>query len=203
MTNDAAPAAVIALGTQYMIYHIYGVHQMQCSKFAQSTARGSRGRAWRSNPANLAAHLRRTGEARIEFPNPLSWWRVRPAHSFGLVDVLIARQFLRKIAIVGEPFWFLGASGNAAVAIRVAVRVQKQDRPNPTSLDAAMTAVLCIALAGHAPAVIFLSSALRQRSHVEPHCGVLSNTWLVLKSRKRLARPACSSAANRMAASGE
>ena len=176
---------------------------MQRINLPQSAARGPCGRAWRSNPARLVARPRRTGEARIEFPNPLSWWRVRPAHSFGAIDVLIARQFLRKIAIVGEPFWFLGASGNAAVAIRVAVQIQKQDKLNPASLDAAMTAVLCIALAGHAPAAIFLSSALWRRSHVEPHCGALSNTWLAFKPRKRLPSPARTSAANGPAAHSE
>ena len=158
---------------------------MQCIGHALSTStRGSRRQhSCSARPAHAPAHPRNSGEARIEFPHPLSWWRVRPVHSFSNVDVLIARQFLRKVAIAGEPFWYLGAAGNAAVAMRVAVRIQSQQKPNLVTLDVAMTAVLCIALAGHEPAAVLLASALKRRSDIEPHCVALSDGWLASHSR--------------------
>ncbi len=115
---------------------------------------------------------------------------MRPAHSFKSVDVLIMRQSLRKVAIFGEPFWFIGAKGNAAVALSAAVRIQKQERPNHVSIDLAMTAVLCLALEGHTPAAVLLSSALRKRSSFEPHCTMLSDAWLHSKTEKRPPNPA-------------
>jgi len=115
----------------------------------------------------------------------LSWWRARPAHSFKDIDVVIARLFLRKSAIIGEPHWFLGAAGDAAVALGVAIRILRQERPNQVLLDLAMTAVLCVALEGHAPAALLLSSTLMRRSGIEAHCEVLSDTWLNAKPAKR------------------
>ncbi|MGZ5172239.1 MAG: hypothetical protein ACXWCY_32910 [Burkholderiales bacterium] len=108
----------------------------------------------------------------------MSWWRARPAHAFKEIDVVIARHFLRKSAIIGEPHWFLGATGDAAVALGVAIRIQRQGRPNQVLLDLAMTAVLCVALEGHTPAALLLSSSLKRRAGIEPLCEALSDTWL-------------------------
>jgi len=143
---------------------------------------GSQRRSWRPSPVYLAA--RANGQARIEFPHPLSWWRARPAHAFKDIDVVIARHFLRKSAIIGEPHWFLGATGDAAVALGVATRIQRQERSNQVLVDLAMTAVLCVALEGHTPAALLLSSSLKRRSGIEPHCEALSDTWLNAKAAR-------------------
>jgi hypothetical protein len=147
-----------------------------------ATTREVRRRSWRPSPANLAARAGKNGRVRIEFPHPLSWWRVRPAHAFKDIDVVIARHFLRKSAIIGEPYWFLGAAGDAAVALGVALRIQRQERQNLVSLDLAMTAVLCVALEGHTPAALLLSSSLQRRAGIEPLCEALSDTWLNVKA---------------------
>jgi hypothetical protein len=141
-------------------------------------------RAPRSRPdlAALAARARRNVPAQIEFPHPLSWWRVRPAHAFKDCDVFIARHFLRKSAILGEAHWFLGAAGDAPVAIGVANRIARRQRPNLVSLDLAMTAVLCVALEGDTAATLLLSAALKRRSDIDPLCGQLSDTWLTTAS---------------------
>ena len=163
---------------------------MQRSDHEPSPAiHGARRRSWRPSPASLAAHARKNGPIRIEFPHPLSWWRARPAHAFKDIDVVIARHFLRKSAIIGEPHWFLGATGDAAVALGVALRIQRQERPNLVLLDLAMTAVLCVALEGHTPATLLLSSSLKRRAGIEPHCEALSDTWLNAKAARALKKP--------------
>lgn len=146
------------------------------------TIHGARRRSRRPSPARLAARARKNGQVRIEFPHPLSWWRARPAHAFKEIDVVIARHFLQKSAIIGEPHWFLGAAGDAAVALGVAIRIQRLERPNLVLLDLAMTAVLCVALEGHTPAALLLSSSLERRAGIEPHCDALSDTWLNVKA---------------------
>jgi len=148
------------------------------------TKHRARRRSRRYSQAYLAARARKSVPARIQFPHPLSWWRVRPADAFRRMDVVIARHFLRKSAIIGEPFWFLGAAGDAAVALGVAGRIQRQGKLNLISLDLAMTAVLCVALEGHTPAALLLSSSLKQRASIEPLCEALSDTWLVVEVAK-------------------
>jgi hypothetical protein len=139
----------------------------------------------RPDLAALSARAKRNTPAQIEFPHPLSWWRVRPAYAFRKHDVSIARQFLRKCAIIGEAHWFFGAAGNAPVAIGVATRIARRQKPNLLSLDVAMTAVLCVALEGDTAATLFLSSALERRSNIDPLCGPLSDTWLTNEFRMR------------------
>jgi hypothetical protein len=122
------------------------------------------------------------------FPHPLSWWRTRRADEFKEADVFIARHFLTRSAIIGEPHWFLGAAGDAAVAIGVALRAQRQRGQTLVSLDLAMTAVLSVALEGDATAAFLLSATLKRRSCIDPLCGALSDAWLT-DSRARRIRP--------------
>lgn len=123
---------------------------------------------------------------RISFPHPLSWWRTRSADEFNKIDVAIARAVLTRSAIIGEPHWHLGAAGDPAVAIGVALRVQKRSGEKLILLDVAMTAVLCCAVEGDATAAVLLSGILKQRSASDPFYANLSDTWLVNKRRKRL-----------------
>jgi hypothetical protein len=139
----------------------------------------------RPDPAELAARARRNVPVQIEFPHPLSWWRVRPSYAFKDSDVFVARHLLRKSAIIGEPYWFLGAAGDAPVAVGVAIRIERRRRPNLVSLDFAMTAVLCVALEGDTAAALLLSAALKRRSDIDPLCAALSDTWLTHGSRRR------------------
>jgi hypothetical protein len=128
--------------------------------------------------ADLVARAKKNVPIQIEYPHPLTWWRTRPAHSFKDADVLIARRFLKKSAIIGEPHWFLGAEGDAAVALGVAMRIRRQQRSNLVSLDLAMTAVLCVALEGNAAAALLLSATLKRSSGTDRLHHVLSDSWL-------------------------
>jgi hypothetical protein len=130
-----------------------------------------------SNGFGIAACAKAKATGPISFPHPLSWWRVRSADAFVSVDVCIARHLLRRLAIAGEPHWFLGAAGDPAVAINVARRAQQQSAR--VSLDVAMTAVLCAALEGDVAAGLFLSATLKERSEIDPPCAALSDSWLV------------------------
>jgi hypothetical protein len=139
-------------------------------------------RTVKGNPTKCAE---KNAPARIEYPHPLSWWRVRPAHAFKDADVFIARHFLKQSAILGEPHWFLGAAGDPAIALGVAIRIRRQERSHLIPLDLAMTAVLCVALEGDAAAAIFLASTLKLHSSVDPACEGIHDTWLVKAAGRR------------------
>lgn len=131
-------------------------------------------------------HRRQSSIARVKlnsptgilFPHPLSWWRSRAADDFKKIDVFIARHFLQKSAIIGEPHWFLAAAGDSAVAVGVALRALKEGGNTQVSLDVAMTAVLCVALEGDPTAVVLMATALKRRSETDPPCSHLSDGWL-------------------------
>lgn len=149
---------------------------MHHTRWLASSRRSTKRPATRQH--DFLARQRANVPVTVTFPHPLSWWRVRPADNFKRPDVCIARRFLAKTAIVGEPYWFAGASGNAAVAINVARRVQRQGAASLVSIDVAMTAVLCIALEGSLTAALFLAAALKRRTHIDPRCAALSDSWL-------------------------
>jgi hypothetical protein len=79
-----------------------------------------------ASQADFRARARANVPVIIPFQHPLSWWRTRPADQFKETDVDIARHFLMSSAIIGEPHWFLGAAGNAAIAVGVALRAQRR-----------------------------------------------------------------------------
>lgn len=150
-----------------------------CRRIRRHPARPSRG-------SDFVARAKRNVPYQIEFPHPLSWWRTRPAYGFKGLEISIARRFLRDTGIMGEPHWYLGAAGDAAVAIGVAIRIRRQAAPlNLVSLDLAMTAVLCVALEGNAAAALLLSATLKARSTEDPTCVVLSESWLTEEFKKR------------------
>ena len=126
--------------------------------------------------SDFIERAKRNVPVRVEYPHPLCWWRTRAAHSFKSSDIAIARCFLRKSAIIGEPRWHLAAQGNAAIAIGVALRIRKQTT-NFISVDLAMTAVLCVALEGASAAAFLLASALESRTAIDPQGAALSMGW--------------------------
>jgi hypothetical protein len=148
----------------------------------------------RSQPseAAFAARARSNVPVSISFPHPFAWWRTLRADRFSVGYVHIARRLLAKSAIIGEPHWFLAAAGDAAVAIGVAVRVQKRAGNTAVLLDLAMTAVACVALEGNQTAALLLSSTLKRRREIDARCAALSDTWLAYRRRKRRPRsPSC------------
>jgi hypothetical protein len=148
-------------------------------------ARGAKRPTSLTNEPDQAARAKKNVPIRISFPHPLSWWRMRAADEFKDVDVCIARHFLTRSAIIGEPHWFLGAAGDPAVAIGVALRIQRHRKETLVSLDLAMTAVMCVALEGDAAAALLLSATLKGRSGIDPLCDSLSDTWLTNELGRR------------------
>jgi len=141
----------------------------------------------RSSPtqAALFARARRNVPVVLTFPHPLAWWRTLRAEQFRKPHIRVVRRLLSQSAIIGEPHWFLAAAGDAAVAIGVALRVQKSGARTLVPLDLAMSAVLCIALDGNATGALVMASALKRRSEIDARCAALSDSWLAYKGRKR------------------
>lgn len=121
----------------------------------------------------------------ILYPHPFSWWRTLRAEQFKHVHVRTARRLLTKFAIIGEPRWNLGAAGDAAVGIGVALRIQKHAGNTTVQFDLAMTAVTCAAIEGNLAATFMLSSVLKRRRDIDGLCGPLADSWLVYQVRKR------------------
>lgn len=139
----------------------------------------------RAHPRVGAAHRSTQELSGRALLHPLSWWRTRPADSFRKVDVAIARNILRRTAIIGEPHWHLGAIGHAPTAIGVALRTLRRDGNGFASLDVAMSAVLCIAIEGEPAATLLMSAALKRRGDDDPTCNALSDSWLTFQPTHR------------------
>jgi hypothetical protein len=101
------------------------------------------------------------------------------------MDVVIARNVLIRTAIIGEPHWHLGAAGDAAVAIGVALRIQKRSGDKLVLVDVTMTAVLCCALEGNDTAALLLSNSLERRANNDTLCSALSDSWLSHSAKTR------------------
>jgi hypothetical protein len=136
----------------------------------------------RSGQSRVAQSVRSNVPTEIGFPHPLSWWRTRTPQHFKEVDIYIARHVLSKSAIIGEPYWYVAASGSAPIAINVARRVTRSRSQSALLRDVAMTAVLCVALEGNVEARLFLAAMLSERSQYERACAALSDGWLSFES---------------------
>src|SRR6185312_3536221 len=134
---------------------------------------------------DFLSRARRNIPVTLSFPHPLSWWRTRRAEEFKRTDCAIARGVLTRSAILGEPHWHLAAHGDTAVAIGVALRVQKRSGENLILVDVAMTAVLCCAVEGDATAALLLSATLKRRADKYARFNGLSDSWLVYSAKKR------------------
>jgi hypothetical protein len=153
------------------------------SKISPSPSKRPTGRSrLLANQAVFLARARANVPVTIPFQHPLSWWRMLRADEFKKAYVGVARYFLTKSAIIGEPHWFLGAEGDEAIAIGVALRAQRNKGDTLVSVDLAMSAVLCCALEGSIAATLLMSSVLKRRSDVDPRCKVLSDSWLTYKA---------------------
>ncbi len=137
--------------------------------------------------ADFVARARRNVPIFIRSPHPFAWWRTLPAQRFRADHILVARRLLMKSAIIGEPHWFLGVAGDAAVTVGVALRIQRAAGSRSVLLDLAMTALVCVAVEGNLTAALLLSSTLRRLSKTDARCGVISESWLAYAVRKRQA----------------
>ena len=155
---------------------------MRSKLSANPSKRPSRQSQSPTTQAAFLARARANVPVIIPFQHPLSWWRTRPADQFKKTDVHIARHFLMRSAIIGEPHWFLGAAGDAAIAVGVALRAQRRKGNTLVTVDLAMTAVLLTALEGNVTAALLMSAMLKRRSNIDRRCKMLSDSWLTYKS---------------------
>jgi hypothetical protein len=165
-----------------MIYHMNRRTSMRSKVSANPSKRPSQRSRSPASQADFLARALANVPVVIPFQHPLSWWRTRPADQFKKTDVHIARHFLMGSAIIGEPHWFLGAAGDAAIAVGVALRAQRRKGNTLVTVDLAMTAVLLTALEGNVTAALLMSAMLKRRSDVDRRCTMLSDSWLTYKS---------------------
>jgi hypothetical protein len=165
-----------------MIYHMNRRTSMRSKVSANPSKRPSQRSRSPASQADFLARARANVPVIIPFQHPFSWWRTRPADQFKKTDVNIARHFLMRSAIIGEPHWFLGAAGDAAIAVGVALRAQKRKGNALVTVDLAMTAALLTALEGNVTAALLMSAMLKRRSDIDRRCTMLSDSWLTYKS---------------------
>jgi hypothetical protein len=182
--RDAAPywGAHFGRVCSYDLSHEQGVTSMRSKVSANPSKRPSQRSRSPASQADFLERARANVPVIIPLQHPLSWWRTRPPDQFKKTDVHIARHFLTGSAIIGEPHWFLGAAGDAAIAVGVALRTQRRKGNTLITVDLAMTAVLLTALEGNVTAALLMSAMLKRRSDIDRRCPMLSDSWLTYKS---------------------
>lgn len=92
--------------------------------------------------------------------SPLQWWRQTEPKMHDATANAALRAILSDVAMLGEPGWHAAARGDAAKAVRIALRTACR-RPAPLAVDLAGTALLLCA-EGNAAALVALHH-LRRR----------------------------------------
>ena len=108
---------------------------------------------------------------------PAYWWRTRKPQSFGGPDVKAIRAALLRMRIPGESDWLWAVTGDPATAIGIAVRQLQAYGMTSPIVDAAVSAVLCVAIEGNRAAPAVVESALRRRQKIDPLCAELILAW--------------------------
>jgi len=129
----------------------------------------------RTPPTNIAGPI--PLRSRSASSSPLLWWRTRRPHDFEMIDVRVIRTELLKTDTVDDCDWLHAATGNAAIAIGVAIRALKQHGMINPAIDAVMSAVLCCTIEGDAASKVLIMSALRRRQKIDSHCRHLVLLW--------------------------
>jgi hypothetical protein len=93
--------------------------------------------------------------------SPLQWWRQTEPKMHDATANAALRAILSDVAMLGEPGWHAAARGDAAKAVRIALRTAC-GRPAPLAVDLAGTALLLCASEGNAAALVALHH-LRRR----------------------------------------
>ena len=93
--------------------------------------------------------------------SPLQWWRQTEPKMHDATANAALRAILSDVAMLGEPGWHAAARGDAAKAVRIALRTVC-GRPAPLAVDLAGTALLLCASEGN-PAALVALHHLRRR----------------------------------------
>jgi hypothetical protein len=186
-----------------MIYHIKGAvlmpHRIDVSSNTSTHRAGPP--SSRPNASDLARANMNVHE-KIEFPHPLSWWRVRPAHAladletaranpqpmtlwrvrtgveFSESDIAALADALRRITITDER-WGLAREGRAAEAISMMVAEWPVSSVSHR-IDALKTAVTLAALVGSAAAALVVYHTTSQLASHLPEFRPLAASWLAI-----------------------
>lgn len=135
----------------------------------------------RAGLARTSAAIDRSSDAIHAYTR---WWRSRAPYSILPRDTRHIRKILQGPIVIADIDWFDAIAGDPSAAIAVAVRQLKFNKITATTVDLALSAVLCCALEGDRAASVVISSALRRRSRIDPSCQSLSQQWLA-HSRNR------------------
>ena len=120
---------------------------------------------------------RRRGLRRDLPDERLTWWRTIRAESFSSAAAVALRRAMANIAILGEPTWHEAAKGDAAAAVRLALRLHSGT--SPMIYDLVMTAVAACAADDNATACLIMPEALRQTPGAGRTEARLATSWLV------------------------
>lgn len=111
-------------------------------------------------------------------PSPIEWWRFKYAGDFDGSTVADLRATVGTLDVPGEPRWTGAAAGDAASAIGIALRMQRNGRRQP-DFNVGMTALVVCAAAGDTSACLVMAHILRRL----PEAGVteakIATSWLV------------------------
>ena len=110
--------------------------------------------------------------------SPLALWRTMEAETFDETTVVVMREALSTIAIIDEPTWRAAATGDAAAATGLALRLHP-DRAAPIAFDLVMTSVAACAAEGNAAACLVMSRVLPRRRGAGKKDARLATSWLV------------------------
>jgi hypothetical protein len=107
----------------------------------------------------------------------ISLWRERKPQALSLQDVSRLREALLDTNIPSERDWNRAVSGDAAVAIGIAVRQLTIRKITDPEVDLALSAVLACAIEGDSTAPVVISWALLRHSKKLKRCLYLSLLW--------------------------
>jgi hypothetical protein len=114
-------------------------------------------------------------------PRPFELWRLIPARAFDQSRKYAVGAYIGTCA-AGDVEWRRAIAGDAACAVRLALRMEVPDEIS-YSIDARMTLLVFAALNGSPAAALVLANLLRRMPLDGPNKYRLADSWL---ARKRL-----------------
>lgn len=109
---------------------------------------------------------------------PLEWWRTKHAEFFDTSAVIVMREALATVVLLGEPSWRAAATGDASAAIGLALRLNPQ-RSTANAYDLIMTALAACAGGGSDGAALVLSHVMRKVPNSNNSHAAIATSWLM------------------------
>jgi hypothetical protein len=121
-------------------------------------------------------------------PEPLTWWRTMRAEQLEATAAIVMRKSIATIAIIDEPSWRTPATGDAAAAVGLALRLDPA-RATPIAFDLVMTALAACAADGDSTACLAMSFVLRRRPGAGKSEARIATRWLMRSLAGVLGKP--------------